>query len=422
MGMTFAERVLARYAGKDTVVPGEITIVKPDHLLTHDNTSAIVGKITKELGKYGVVDPGMPIVVLDHVTPASDTKIATGHKKVREFARQHGLKHFYDVGEGICHQIVAEEGLALPGMIVVGSDSHTCSYGALGCFATGVDRTEAASLLLTGETWLRVPKSIQITLTGALPRGVGAKDLVLTVIGKMGADGATYAAVEFHGPGAATLTVEDRLTVSNMGIEMGAKIAVFQVDQATRDWLSERGISPDQWTEDWADADAVYDRALEIDLSSLVPVVAMPHAVDNVHPVTEHLGLEIHQALLGTCTNGRLSDLRVAADILRGKRVASTVRLLVLPASRKVLKAAMAEGLIQDLVEAGATLLPPGCGPCLGAHQGVLAPGERALSTSNRNFRGRMGTPESEIVLASPATVAASCLTGVITDPREVLV
>ncbi|MBN2798402.1 MAG: 3-isopropylmalate dehydratase large subunit [Deltaproteobacteria bacterium] len=421
MGMTFAERVLARYAGKDVVVPGEIAVVRPDHLLTHDNTSAIIGKIAPELEKYGVVSPSMPIVVLDHVTPASDTKTATGHKKVRDFAKQHGLKNFYDVGEGICHQLVAEQGHALPGTIVVGSDSHTCSYGALGCFATGVDRTEAASLLLTGETWLRVPRTIKINLTGTLPHRVGAKDLVLTVIGALGADGATYSAVEFHGPGAASLSVEDRLTVANMGIEMGAKIAVFQVDDKTRAWLAERAVDPTAWQEAWADEDAVYERELSFDLSALVPVVALPHAVDNVHPVSEHLGLEIHQVLLGTCTNGRLSDLRAAAELLRGKRIAPSVRFLLLPASRTVLKEAMAEGLIQDLVEAGATLLPPGCGPCLGAHQGVLAPGERALSTSNRNFRGRMGTRESEIVLGSPQTVAASALFGVITDPREVL-
>ena len=419
MGMTFAERVLARHAGKETVVPGEIVVVEPAHLLTHDNTAAIIGKIPDELGKHGVVRPDLPIVVLDHVSPASSTKTAEAHRKIRDFAHDHGLQNFFDVGTGICHQVVAEEGLAVPGTIVVGSDSHTCSYGALGTFATGVDRTEAASLLLTGETWLKVPRTIKVTLTGELPASVGAKDLILTFIGKIGADGATYRAVEFHGPGVASLTVEDRLTVANMGIEMGAKIAVFPVDGVARAWLAERGVT--EYDAAWADDDAVYDEEHTVDLSALEPVLAMPHTVDNVHPVREHLGLPFHQGLLGTCTNGRLSDLAAAAAILDGQRVHPSVRLLVLPASRRVLRDAMDAGTIQTLVAAGATLLPPGCGPCLGAHQGVLAPGERALSTANRNFKGRMGTRESEIVLASPQTVAASAIHGVVTDPREVL-
>jgi len=419
MALTFAERVLARAAGKQRVVPGEIVVVHPAHVLSHDNTAAIIGKITDELDRYGVVSPDLHVVVLDHVAPAASEKTATNHRKVRAYAERFGLRHFFDVGEGICHQVVVENGLALPGTIVVGSDSHTCSYGAMGCFSTGIDRTEAAALLLTGRTWLRVPHTVKVVLTGELPAGVGAKDLVLSLIGQLGADGASYQAVEFHGPGVATLDLEQRLTVSNMGVEMGAKIAVFPVDELTRAALAEAGVDESSWEEAWADEDASYLSEVHLDLAQVVPVLAMPHTVDNVVPVSEQLGLEIHQALLGTCTNGRLSDLAVAADLLRGKRVHPGVRLLVLPASRSVLRAAMDAGYVQDLIDAGGVLLPPGCGPCLGAHQGVLAPGERCLSTANRNFKGRMGCREGEIVLASPATVAASALAGAVADPRE---
>ncbi len=419
MGMTFAEKVLAAHGGADTSIPGQIFMVRPAHVLTHDNTAAIIGKIPELLDQHGVVDPDLPVIVLDHVAPAASEKTAANHKKVREFAQRFGLRHFYDVGEGICHQVVIERGLAVPGTIMVGSDSHTCSYGAVGVFATGIDRTEAANLLLTGETWLKVPRTIKVVLTGRLRSGVGAKDAVLTLIGRLRADGANYMAVEFHGPGVSSLDLEQRFTIANMGVEMGAKIAVFPVDELTRPWLEARGIDTSRAV--WADEDASYEQIVEVDLHEIEPVVALPHTVDNVFPVVEHTGLEVHQVLLGTCTNGRLSDLEAAANILRGKRVAHGVRLLVLPASREVLRQAMDQGIIQDLIDAGGTLLPPGCGPCLGAHQGVLAPGERCLSTANRNFKGRMGTKEGEIVLASPETAAATALTGKITDPREVM-
>ena len=421
MGMTFAEKTLARAAGRESARPGEIVFVRPAHLLTHDNTAAIIGKITEDLDKYGVVDPDMPVIVLDHVIPAANEKTATNHQKVREFVGRFGLKNFFDVGEGVCHQVVIERGLALPGSVVVGSDSHTCSYGAVGCFSTGVDRTEAAALLLTGRTWLKVPKSIRVELSGSLPPGVGAKDLALTIIGDVGADGANYMSVEFDGSALAGLSMEDRFTVANMGVEMGAKCAVFPADAVCEEFLKSAGVEPGDYSSLWADPDADYEKQLAYDLGKIEPVLAMPHRVDNVVPVRDKLGLEVHQCLLGTCTNGRLSDLEVAASILRGRRVAPGVRLLVLPASRRVLRAAMDAGYVQDLIAAGAVLLPPGCGPCLGAHQGVLAPGERCLSTANRNFKGRMGCPEAEIVLAGPATVAASALTGKITDPREEL-
>ncbi len=419
MGMTFAQKVLARAAGLDSVVPGQIVAVKPDHLLTHDNTAAIIGKIGDELEKYGVVRKDMPIIVLDHVTPAANEKTATGHANIREFVAKHGIPHFYDVGTGVCHQVVVEKGHALPGKILVGSDSHTCSYGAVNAFSTGIDRTEAAALLLVGETWFRVPPTIRVTLKGEFSPAVSAKDLILTIIGDISAGGATYQAVEFHG-NVGVLTIEDRFVVANMGIEMGGKIAVFPFDATTEEYLTSIGVDRSSYEPVWADSDAEYIRELSYDLSEIVPVVALPHKVDNVKPVSEVEGMEINQALLGTCTNGRLSDLRAAAAILDGKTVSPKVRLLVLPASREVLEAALDDGTIAKLVRAGGVLLPTGCGPCLGAHQGVLAPGERCLSTANRNFKGRMGCKDAETVLASPETVAASAISGVITDPRKV--
>ena len=419
MGMTFAEKILARAANTDSVVPGEIVTVRPAHLLTHDNTAAIIGKIGPELDKYGVVDPDLNVIVLDHVAPAANEKTATGHQKIRAFVKQHGVRNFFDVGEGICHQVVMEQGLALPGSIIVGSDSHTCSYGALGAFATGVDRTEAAAITLTGETWLRVPPTIRVVLEGNFRPGVGAKDLILTIIGKLGADGANYMAVEFDGPAVDRLTIEDRFTIANMGIEMGAKIAVFPVDDVAETYLGTIGVRKYQYDPVWADDDAEYAQRIVMRLDGVEPVLALPHTVDNIDMASEHEGEPIQQCLLGTCTNGRLSDIRTAAKIMRGKKVHPEVRFLVLPASRAVLQAAMSKGYIQILVGAGATILPPGCGPCLGAHMGVLAPGERCLSTASRNFEGRMGCKEAEIILASPATVAHSALAGAITVPDQ---
>lgn len=419
MSATFAQKILARHGGCETVAVGQIVTVKPTHLLTHDNTAAIIGKIGPELEQHGVVRDDLSIIVLDHVIPASDEKTATNHKKVRDFVVQHRLKNFYDVGEGICHQVVVEKGHARPGTIIVGSDSHTCSYGAVGCFSTGVDRTEAACLMLTGETWLKVPETIKVTLRGEFMRGVGAKDLILRIIGDIGADGAGYKAVEFHGD-VANLTIEERFTIANMGIEMGAKVATFPVDERTEAYLAQIGVTRNSYEPVWADADATYERELQYDLATLEPVVACPHTVDNVKPLQEMAGRRIHQALLGTCTNGRLRDLHEAAAVLAGKRVAASVRLLVLPASRDVYAAAADDGTLAKLTRAGALVLPPGCGPCLGAHQGVLAPGEVCISTSNRNFKGRMGCKEGEIYLASPATVAASAVAGEIADPRNV--
>ena len=419
MGKTFAEKILAKKAGLKEVVPGQIVTVKPEHLLTHDNTSAIIGKIGVDLEKYGVIDPGLSVIVLDHVVPAVDEKTATNHKKVREFVKKYGIKNFFDAGEGICHQVVIEKGFAVPGTIVVGSDSHTCSYGALGVFATGIDRTESSALMLTGETWLKVPQSIKITLKRKLQPPVMAKDVILKIISDIKADGANYCSVEFHGD-IQNLTIDDRIAIANMGIEMGAKVAVFPVDDIAEKYLASVGVKQGTYETFWADPDAKYIQELEYDLTMLEPAVAKPHLVDNYAPVSEVAGIEIHQCLLGTCTNGRLSDLEVASRILKGKKIASNVRFLVLPASRSIFSEAMKKGYIQTLVDAGAMVLPTGCGPCLGAHQGILAPGERCVSTSNRNFKGRMGCKDAEIYLASPATVAASAVYGKITDPRRI--
>ncbi len=418
MGMTFAQKVLAEKSGNMAVDVGQIVTVKPDHLLTHDNTAAIIGKIQNELKEYGVVNPELSVIVLDHVIPAASEKNATGHKKIREFVREHGIKNFFDIGEGICHQIVYEKGFALPGRLILGSDSHTCSYGAVGAFSTGIDRTEAAALMLTGETWLKVPPTIKITLKGHLQPPVSAKDLVLTIIGNIGADGANYCAVEFHGD-IGHLSMDERFTIANMGVEMGAKITVFPVDDVTETFFSQHGIPSDAYRAVWADSDASYLKEYTYDLDAIEPVVALPHTVDNVKKVSDVEGLPVDQCFIGTCTNGRLSDFREAARILQGKKVSPDTRLLLLPASRSILREAMNEGLLDDLIQAGGVLLPPGCGPCLGAHQGALAPGERCLSTANRNFKGRMGCKEAEIYLASPATVAASALFGKITDPRK---
>ncbi len=418
MGETFAMKVLGRAVGKK-VREGEIVFVEPDYVLTHDNSSAIIGKFESTVPGGKVKYPGRLAIVLDHVIPAASSKHAAGHRKVREFVREQGITSFYDIGVGVCHQVMPEMGMVSPGSIVVGSDSHTCTYGAFNCFATGIDRTEAAGIWITGRTWFKVPETINIQLTGAFTAGISAKDLILTIIGEVGAGGANYMAVEFNGPAVGGLRICDRMTIANMGIEMGAKIAAFPYNIATSKYCEIMHV--DTGNAIWSDHDAEYARNLEYDLSEIVPVIACPHQVDNVVPVEEMAGMKIDQIFLGTCTNGRVEDLRAAAEILRGQKVYPGVRMLVGPASREEYLKAMKAGILKDLIDAGAVVLPPGCGPCLGAHQGALAPGEKCLSTANRNFKGRMGEKEAEIYLSSPETAAASALTGKIRDPREVL-
>jgi homoaconitate hydratase family protein len=417
VGKTLTEKILGKKAGKD-VRAGEVVTVAPDFVLSHDNASAIIQEF-KKFGIKSVKAPEKIVIVLDHIVPASEEKYAQNHKIIREFVAEQSIPNFFDINCGICHQVFAEQGFALPGKLIVGSDSHTTSYGAFGAFAAGIGRTEAASIWATDEIWLRVPETIRIEIDGKLARGVYAKDVILKIIGDGGADMADYKAVEFAGQAAKTFSLASRFVLANMSAEMGAKNGYFEPDEETLEWLKARAKAEFEVIQ--SDPDAEYKSVLRYDISDLVPQLACPHTVDNVKPVTEVEGREFHQGVLGTCTNGRVEDLQVAAKILKGKKIHPGVRLLVLPASWEVYREALKKRTLAVLAEAGCVILNPGCGPCLGAHEGILAPGEVALSTSNRNFKGRMGSRDSEIYLTSPATVAASCLAGKITDPRKFL-
>jgi len=416
MGLTFAQKVLAAKAGLDSVDVGQIVEIEPDVCLSHDNTAAIAKKF-KSIGVERVKDPDKFVIVLDHTVPASEEKYAQNHKEIREFVDFNGIDRFYDVGVGICHQVLPEMGFALPGRLILGSDSHTTTYGAFGAFAAGVGRSEMAVLYATSKIWLKTPASFKMVVSGKLADPVTAKDLVLHIIGSIGADGALYKSVEYTGDAISAMSLASRMVLSNMAIEMGAKNGYCAPDEKTDDFLDGRSEGP--FTAVFPDEDATYEQVLEFDASTLDPQVAKPHTVDNVSSVRDVAGTPIQQGLLGTCTNGRIEDLRLAAQIMEGKTLAKGVRLLVLPASQEILLEALSEGLIDVFVKAGALMLNPGCGPCLGAHQGVMAPGEVTISTANRNFKGRMGSRDAEIYLGSPATVAASVITGVITDPRE---
>jgi len=396
MGMTFAEKILARKAGLDHVVPGQIVTVTPDFCMSHDNTAAI-SKTFDKIGVDRVKDPERFVIVLDHTVPASTEKYALGHKEIRQFVANQGIEHFYDAGVGICHQVLPEKGFALPGTLILGSDSHTTTYGAFGAFSAGIGRSEMAVLYATSKIWLKVPDTFKIVVHGRLQEPVTSKDLILKIIGDIGADGALYRSIEFSGEAITEMSQASRMVLSNMAIECGAKNGYITPDDKTFRFLEDRAVR--EYYPVYPDLDAQYERTLEFDASELGPQVAKPHTVDNGSPVEEVTGTKIDQVLLGTCTNGRLEDLRLAARIIAGKKIARGVRMLVLPASREVLLDALSEGLIDAFVRAGAMVLNPGCGPCLGAHQGVLAPGEVCLSTANRNFKGRMGSPDAEIYL-----------------------
>jgi 3-isopropylmalate/(R)-2-methylmalate dehydratase large subunit len=399
-GKTFAEKIF------DAPV-GSIVFRTPDLVLSHDNTSSIEDIFKKMKGEKPV-HPENLLVVLDHNAPPTNAKLANDYQQIRKFAARNELKRFHDVGNGICHQLMSDH--ALPGMLIVGSDSHTCTAGAFNAFATGIDRTETAGIWKNGETWFRVPESLKITLTGQLPEGVFAKDVALYIIGMLGSDGADYLSVEYHGDGIKYLSVADRMTIANMASEMGAKNAVFPADKVLSVFLkkSTQGV--------WADKDAVYKNEIEINLSGLYPVVACPHHVDNVKAVDEVAGTPIQQALIGTCTNGRMEDLLIVASLLSGKKIPTGFQLLVIPASKEIYLQAISEGIIQSLIETGANILSPSCGPCLGTGQGIPADGINVISTANRNFLGRMGNKNAAIYLASPATVALSALNGAITS------
>jgi 3-isopropylmalate/(R)-2-methylmalate dehydratase large subunit len=416
--MTFAQKVLAQASGEPAVEPGQIVNARIDLAMSHEN-AALVLRSFREIGATQVWDRDKMVILFDHRIPANTTKAAENHKAVREFVRAEGLPHFYDMREGICHQVLPEKGHVRPGMLIVGSDSHTTSYGALGAFSTGIGATEMASVWATGELWLKVPRTIRIRFDGDLSPGVMSKDVILNVIGQMGADGADYRCVEYSGPTVDAMSVASRMVLCNMAVEMGAKAGVCFPDQKVQRYLA--GRTTKAYVPVVSDAEAPVERTLELDVSRLGPQVACPHQVDNVRPVEEVEGLPIDQALIGSCTNGRMEDLIAAASLLSGQTVAEGVRLIIVPASREVYLEAMERGILASFVRAGALVLNPGCGPCLGAHQGLLAPGERAITTTNRNFRGRMGSPEAEVYLASPLTVAASAIKGVVTDPRRLM-
>jgi len=417
MSETFSQKVFSKKTGKK-VVPSEITVVEPDFVLSHDNA----GPISKKFEKFGVDRikyPDRLVIVLDHTVPAPTEVEAKNHKLIREFVKKQGVKHFYDLNHGICHQVLPEEGFALPGKIIVGSDSHTTTYGAFGAFSAGIGRTEVASIWASGELWLKVPETIKIVVNGKIPEGVFAKDIILNIIGKMGADGATYKAVEFTGEVAGELSIASRMVFSNMSAEMGAKAGYFHPDEKTVEYI--KNIAKADYEIIKSDNDAKYEDIIEFDVTEIQPQIAKPHTVDNVCDIKEVEGTKIHQGLIGTCTNGRLKDLEVSAKVLKDRKIADGVRCLVFPASMSEYLKALKAGIIETLVEAGCVIMNPGCGACLGAHEGVLAPGEIAISSANRNFKGRMGSRDAFIYLGSPATVAASVIEGKITDPRKYL-
>jgi homoaconitate hydratase family protein/3-isopropylmalate dehydratase small subunit len=405
-GKTFAEKIFGAAAGS-------IVFKKPDIILSHDNTASIFNTFKKMNGEK-IKHPEQLLIVLDHNAPPTTAKLANQYQQIRNIVREQGISKFHDAGKGICHQIMAE--YAKPGMLIVGSDSHTCTAGAFNAFAAGIDRTETAGLWRQGETWFRVPETLKITLRGKLNKGVYAKDISLWIIGMIGSSGADYMSIEYHGEGVKTLTVDQRMTLANLASEMGAKNAVFPYDDVLKNWLGDtysgEGI--------WADADAKYAKEIEIDLSEIFPVVAAPHHVDNVKAVAEVRGTKLHEAMVGTCTNGRLEDLRIAASIMKGKKLPEGFQMVIVPASQKIYLQAIHEGLIDIFLEAGANVLSASCGPCLGTGQGIPADGYNVISTANRNFKGRMGNKEAFIYLASPATVAYSALAGEIVDPRGI--
>jgi len=416
MGKTFAEKILAQKAGLAEVSPGQIVEISPDTALSHDNAAPIYG-IFKKIGVPKFAKPEMIAIVLDHATPAPTTKHAENHRIIRELVKEQNVQYFYDVGEGICHQILVEKGLSLPGEVVLGSDSHTPHAGVMGAFGAGIGRSEIASIWATGVIWLRVPESIKITVNGRLPEGVMSKDLALKVIGDQGADGALYMSVEWHGEAIHALDLSSRATLPNLMAEMGAKNSYLPPDQVVFDYLEGRAKRP--YTPIYPDDDAQYALELTYDASSIEPMVAKPHAVDNVSPLSKVAGTHVDQAFVGACTNGRLEDLAAAAGVLKGRQVAAGTRLIVIPASREVYLQALEAGYIQTFVEAGGMVESPGCGPCMGNHLGAPAVGDVSISTANRNFRGRMGTKESDVYLASPLVVAASAVAGEIIHPAD---
>ena len=417
MAMTMAEKILAKAAGKKESEAGEIVMANIDVAMTHDLTGPMSVESFEKIGVDDVWDPEKIVVVFDHQVPADSIEAAQNHIDMRKFVEEQGINNFYDVREGVCHQVLPEMGHIVPGEVVVGTDSHTCTHGALGAFSTGIGSTDMAMVFATGKLWFKVPETIKFNVTGNLAEKVYAKDVVLNIIGKIGADGATYKACEFGGETTQNLSVSDRMVLCNMAIEMGGKTGLVEPDQKTFDYLKGRTTKSYEVMKTDEDADSL--EIMDIDVNDLEPQIACPHHVDNVKPVSEVEGTHIDQVFLGSCTNGRLSDLRTAAKILKGKRVSDSIRMLVIPASREVYTKAMDEGLLRTFVDAGALVCNPCCGPCLGGHVGLVGPGEVSLSTSNRNFKGRQGSSDAEVYLSSAAVAAASAITGKISDPRD---
>jgi 3-isopropylmalate/(R)-2-methylmalate dehydratase large subunit len=433
MSHTFVEKILARNTGLSEVVPGQIIEAIPDIALSHDNSAAI-SKIFYSLGITKVKYPQRLAITLDHAAPPPTTKHAQNHADVRRFVQEQGVIHFFEVGRGICHQVLCEEGLIYPGIVLLGADSHATHYGALGAFGAGIGRSEMAAIWATGQLWLRVPESIKLTLTGSFNPWVTSKDISLFIIGQLGADGGLYASVEFHGEAVAKMSMASRFVLPNMMAEMGVKNSWVAQDEVTFDWLEEQGRRSSTANREtnrtaWEavskelapDPGAVYLAEHVFDASAIEPQIACPHTVDNVKPLSEVTGVRVHQAFIGTCTNGRLEDIAVAARVMEGQKVASGTRLLIIPASSQVYLDAVKAGYVESLLAAGATFGSPGCGPCMGNHMGIPAPGEVTISSANRNFQGRMGTRDSEIYLASPAVVAASAVAGEIAGPEQVV-
>ncbi len=417
MGQTIAEKILSAHAGK-TVKPGELVISNIDVVMVQDGTGPLAVNEFKKLNKTKLFNPERTILFIDHAAPSPRKELSNTHTVLRDFAKEYGAV-LSEVGDGVCHQRLVES-FVNPGEVLLGADSHTCTSGALGAFATGVGSTDIAVVMGLGKTWLKVPATFKVVVEGEFPKGVYAKDLILHLIGLIGADGATYKALEFTGSAVKNMTMADRFTISNMAVEAGAKAGLFETDEKTLEYLKEHNRA-DKFKEIKADADAVYERVININLNELKPTISCPHTVDNTKTIDELEKTEINQVYIGTCTNGRIEDLRIAASILKDKKVKEGVRLLVAPASRQVFLQALEEGLITTFVNAGAAIVTSGCGACVGVHAGILGDGEKCLATQNRNFRGRMGNTEGFIYLSSPATAAYSAIKGYIADVREVL-
>ncbi|MDI9438053.1 MAG: homoaconitase large subunit [Euryarchaeota archaeon] len=416
MPRTMAEKILAKAAGIEEIDAGKIVMANVDLAMTHDLTGPLSVAAFKKIGENEVWDPEKIVVIFDHQVPADSLEAAQNHLIMRKFVKEQGIKNFYDVGEGVCHQVLPEKGHVVPGEVVVGTDSHTCTHGALGAFATGIGSTDMAMVFATGKLWFKVPETLKFEINGKLATNVCSKDVILNIIGQVSVDGASYQACEFGGETVSDMSVSDRMVLCNMAIEMGGKTGLVEPDEKVIKYVESR--SNKNYQVFTSDEDAESLTTLHVDVTDLEPQIACPHNVDNVKPVSDVEGTPLDQIFLGSCTNGRLDDMRVAAEILKGKEVSPRVRMLVIPASREVYRNALEEGLMNIFVDAGALVCNPCCGPCLGGHVGLLGPGEVSLSTSNRNFQGRQGSPEAEVYLSSAAVAAASAIKGKITDPR----